>query len=354
MVAVSALVIFLAVRPSGNTSDDLRWSAFPHTMGCVTDPPNLSVPQDPSAPVVPLTDAVRVEQVSLTHPGGQRVELSIEFPDMAPPVPETIFSPDTGRVEDVPGSISYHVLLVPGPGADPKSGGPLTLYSPTGGAPWKAHTSKLDHPERNTLISVEVTGNVITFLLDLDGQRKWLGDGRFTPFVLVNAHRQGLPNGLPDIVFYYGQRCFWDTPITPDSGQNSGQRSDSPSPAQIPPPLPAPTAQPTANPPNSLNIAFITDAKNDGVTTRDGNDQMIGNLGQGICGLMYRGYTAAGIAGQIQNYNPNNDSALNWVNDLNPVTYQQASDMVRYAYNDICPGATGVGPYYRGGKTPWQ
>jgi hypothetical protein len=113
VMAVVAVVIFLAVRPSGNTSDDRRWSAFPHTMGCVTDPPNLSMPQDPDAPVVPLTDAVRVDQVSLTHPGGQEVELSIEFRDAVPPVPRTVLSPDTGGPEDVPGSIEYTVILGP-------------------------------------------------------------------------------------------------------------------------------------------------------------------------------------------------------------------------------------------------
>lgn len=98
----------------------------------------------------------------------------------------------------------------------------------------------------------------------------------------------------------------------------------------------------------------MNDAKNDGVTTRDGNDDMIRNVGDAICGLIARGYTATAIATQIKNNNPNNDSALIWLNDWNPVTDQQASDLVLYAYNDVCPGAVAVYGSPRVGKNPWQ
>jgi hypothetical protein len=151
VVAVIAIVVFLAVRPSGNTSDDLRWSAFPHTMGCVTDPPNLSMPQDPDAPVVPLTDAVRVDQVSLTHPGGQEVELSIEFRDAVPPVPRTVLSPGTGSPEDVPGSIEYTVTLGP-PAGTGRNGRALEIEPPSNGESWKA--------ENRTLSSTKVAWRV--------------------------------------------------------------------------------------------------------------------------------------------------------------------------------------------------
>jgi hypothetical protein len=181
----------------------------------------------------------------LTHPGGQEVELSIEFREAVPPVPRTVLSPDTGRPEDVPVSIEYTVILGP-PAGTGRNGRALEIKSPSNGESWKADAHSLDHPENRTLISADVSGKIVTLLLDLDGQRKLLGDGRFIPkFVLFDVVRQGFRNKMPSMVFYYGQQCFWDTPVTPDSGQNSGGRSDSPLPAQIPPPLPAPTAQPS-------------------------------------------------------------------------------------------------------------
>lgn len=76
----------------------------------------------------------------------------------------------------------------------------LSIESPTNGESWRADTDMLDDPKHPTLISTEVSGKVVKFLLDLNGQHKLLGDGRSTPWVIVLVDRQGFPNRMPFMV----------------------------------------------------------------------------------------------------------------------------------------------------------
>jgi Protein of unknown function (DUF732) len=109
------------------------------------------------------------------------------------------------------------------------------------------------------------------------------------------------------------------------------------------------------NPPPPVGgDAFVNDVKSDGITTKDGSDQAVMNMGSQICGEVYNGATSTIIAIEIAHDNLYNKNTFRWVDDLNPVTWQQATDMVRYAYNDMCPGAVAVYGNPRTGLNPWQ
>mgnify|MGYP000855956537 CR=1 FL=1 len=120
------------------------------------------------------------------------------------------------------------------------------------------------------------------------------------------------------------------------------------------PPIDAPAQRSEA--PRSLpgDSAFIDDAKKIGVRSLDGNDKAIVFVGYQICGEMYRGVLPAAIAEEIIHNNPQANPAFTWVNNLNPVSLQQAQDLIRSAYNDVCPTAVAVYPSSRVGKSPWQ
>ena len=76
VVAVSALVTFLALGPNGDASDGLRWSGFPHTMGCTVD--TSDTPTQGEVLGYP-PDKARANQVTLVHPTDQSLALSVEF-----------------------------------------------------------------------------------------------------------------------------------------------------------------------------------------------------------------------------------------------------------------------------------
>ena len=69
---VNAGVIVWWARQTPPTSDMERWSGFPHEIGCTVDKKAGDAPK-----------SARAQQVTLTHPGGQRVKLSVRF--VAPP-----------------------------------------------------------------------------------------------------------------------------------------------------------------------------------------------------------------------------------------------------------------------------
>jgi hypothetical protein len=231
-VAVVAVVAALAVWLTNRPTDSDRWSAYPHTMGCVLADNND--PHDPSIGTVPLTDDVRVSQVTLAHPGGQQLDLSVEFAESVPPVPRTVYS--SGPEQDEPGSIRYSVRLAPTHNTDEK--GEVDIQSPSNGESWKAGVTTLDRPHQPTLISTQVSGKVVKFTLDLSGQNRLFGTGRFTPWVLVDVVRQGVPSGMPMLVFTNPQICQWDNPVTDQSGPST--ESTTPPTIAVPQPRAAP------------------------------------------------------------------------------------------------------------------
>jgi hypothetical protein len=103
IVVVSAATIVLTNR--GQV--DPRRSEFPNTMGCRGDPIDTDGgPPDPQAP----EDAL-VKQITATQPGGQRLDLSIDFGHQVPPQ-KVIISPYNGKAIAAPGSLVYWFSLM--------------------------------------------------------------------------------------------------------------------------------------------------------------------------------------------------------------------------------------------------
>ena len=210
VVAVAAAVTIWLTSPGTNdrAPDGGRWSGFPHTMGCVPVQENNKRP-DPSVSQVPLTDDVRVKQVMLDHPGGQRINLSVEFLESFP----TGSSVRTGNREDAPGSIDYAVILA----ATQNMGAfaRVSIHSPRGGYPWEAQVENGDHPDESPLTSTQVSEKTVTFTLDLDRQaNRMFGTGPYTPSVLIVVSRNGNPDMGPMMFSYPAQNCPWDAPVT--------------------------------------------------------------------------------------------------------------------------------------------
>jgi probable lipoprotein LpqN len=178
-----------------------------------------------------------VRQVGLTHRGGERVELAIEFLQSVPPVPsKTVRSRLTGELVDAPGSVTYGVLLH-------NNGTAVSLTSPINGAPWKAQSFGDTHP---ILVSVETTGRALKLLVDLSGQDELLGTGPFMPQVSVVSSGVGEMNplavaGMTHVTFE-GQDCDWDTPPPKAAEQTTPRMSTAP---QLVPPTTA--MQPTTS-----------------------------------------------------------------------------------------------------------
>jgi LppP/LprE lipoprotein/Protein of unknown function (DUF2510) len=209
----------------------VRWSGFPHTMGCVVDPQGqeLPGPPDPYTRLAQLPAATRVKQVALTHLSGEQLQLSIEFPGTPPAVPDVVTDPGNGgHLTDAPGSISYSFLVE----SSNDQAEDVDLDSPSVGKPWVADTSTLDPPNRAVLVSTRTEGNVVTIALDLAGQAKFMGVNAFRPnldFVFVGTGPLSpvvisgvrLTDTYPMLMFN-GLTCSWDTPVSSQSPPGSG------------------------------------------------------------------------------------------------------------------------------------
>ena len=245
VVAVIALAVFLAVRPGGHPSDDLRWSAFPHTMGCVRN--HIDVPP-PDGPLdmydLGLPDAARVTAITLTHLDGQRLKLSIQFLKAPPVAPRSVTSPINGQPMDEPGSLTYSLML------DSNNGEAVLMLrfeSPTRDTPEWHFAPDEQIPEQAdhaVLLSANTNGNVVDLVVDLDGQNGVLGHGPFRPGFDVGAMTKGPPDGVyPQGVpaFIDEQKCDWDNNASAQSGQGGTLNPPTPSVTSQPQHVPAST-----------------------------------------------------------------------------------------------------------------
>jgi hypothetical protein len=168
IVAVVACGAVWWLRPTPPTSDTQRWSGFPHQMGCTAD----DAPQ-----------AVRADQVTLSHLGGQRVKVSVHFVEQ-------------------PGIDSrWYWISLFGPGDK----GNVTIFSPNDvtGTGWYARRmdyvretkktmngDQVPHYHDGNLLerdSVRTDGDGVEFVVDLDSQPGLFGPGPFRPNVVVTA-----------------------------------------------------------------------------------------------------------------------------------------------------------------------
>ena len=101
IAAVGALVVLLAFGGIrwwlAHSTEQQRWSLWPHTMGCAAAPrPDHPAPAPPPA--------VRAEQVSVETIDGAKVAVVIEFAAPPPGPSEQVRSPYGGMM-DAPGSL---------------------------------------------------------------------------------------------------------------------------------------------------------------------------------------------------------------------------------------------------------
>jgi len=177
VVALVAGGIFLSLPHKPPPPDTERWSALqlPHQVPCTVDmPPNLPTGADPA-------DAGRLEaqQVTLSHPGGQRVKLSVQFAG----------SP---MIDSLP----YWISLF-GRGDT----GNVTIFSPDNNTQTGWYARRMDYIRRkkngdrgvpayrdgNLLDSFRLDGNSMELVVDLDNQPGLFGPGPFRPTVVVTA-----------------------------------------------------------------------------------------------------------------------------------------------------------------------
>jgi hypothetical protein len=232
VAVVAALTVWLTNRRThsdktdSDTTDSDRWSAFPHTMGCTVDTSGGPMPPPPGTVAINPPEPTQVQQVILSHPGGQQLAVSIRFAG----------APQTSRF------ISQFRI---GQG----DGDPIMISSPISPGPqpeWAAvyqrsvSVNNFDPIDLN-VESVNVTASTVDLTIDVGAQAALLGDGPFKPDVWVYT----TPNtNTPTQLGYYNQFCAWGA-TTP------------PIPRQLPNAQPAPTAPtaipvpPTGQPPRS-------------------------------------------------------------------------------------------------------
>lgn len=213
--AAVAVVVLMAAGAAlfvhrASQGDD-RWSELPQSMNCGVDPGNELL----GAPMNPL--ATTASSVTLTHPGDQKLAVTLEFADSAPPNPMTATSPYSGEKMVAPGSYDIQISVGTDKGAVhvfpvPSLGGwGATRLDLAFGSVAEGGSVSTDFPS-DILTSFEAKGNAIKFVLDLDGQPRLFDDGALTPDVRVNASKVGAatvdsPNGVNDS--YASQLCAW-------------------------------------------------------------------------------------------------------------------------------------------------
>lgn len=252
-LVVLVVVAFGVTRTTHRRADAERWTQYPHSMGCVIEPD--SELQAAGLSVDPPSE-VRVDQVSLTHSGGQRLGVSIVFPNGVPPIPRSTTSPYTGNVIDAPGSLLYTVVVHRPPGDK----GSVQVLSPRTGHGWLA--TQLEYianrlidepvpenfdPDRNLVESAEVDRTTVNLVLDLDGVVDLFAPGEFRPSVDIILDRQGMPTSdMPEgeSTMFHPQVCDWETPA-PFASPRTTPRKNPPAPPT--PTLPSPTVSVTAS-----------------------------------------------------------------------------------------------------------
>lgn len=205
--AVSLVAIILAASIGvwfwSRQSDNARWSAFPHSMGCVVD---RSAPDEPMPTGMVNIDPppmVRAHKVTLEHRGGNSLGLSVEL--LQRPDPRTY-----GYSFVIMGSQQRVVIL--------------SVPEDDGSVSWTATRSNDVHELANSMIndtsppdmpnlltSIENRGNVMRFVVDLQDADSALGESPFSPEVEVGGILWDQSPGA--VVLLYSQKCQWNTPI---------------------------------------------------------------------------------------------------------------------------------------------
>lgn len=195
-------------------------------MGCY--PP--SDDHNPNGP-----GAARVQQVTLSHAGGQRLQLEATFSGEVPPTPRVV--QDRFGLIDAPGSIYTDYLIRPS--HDDRV---IAVSSPMPSVrqDWRADISEFDKSNPDgVLVSASARGKILTLVLDLAGQRELLSRGPFKADVSVVQMVVGQPTstGAPNMFPVRSPDCHWDTPA-PTADRRQPLPAQPPTWPEAPPSLP--------------------------------------------------------------------------------------------------------------------
>ena len=239
---VVAVIATVAVVFTIRHQKDSLWSAFPHTLPCAADPMNYQ-PYEPGMISAPLPELARVERVTLAHPGGQRLELSIQFSHGTPPRrPVNLPHPALGT--GVPVKLHYSVALTDLGGHQGDEG---VSISTTDGLKWKPDDWGI------VIVSSDRSEDEMKVVIDLAGRQTRLGDERWMPSLLILASGTSAPTALSRVNEYWtfdSQWCYWNRPSSeePSSSQRPTEGQSAPS-----TPMPSPTQTAVIQPPVSAN-----------------------------------------------------------------------------------------------------
>ena len=216
-----AIALGLTACSSASVSGGDRWSALPHSAICTPTPWANGNLRDPTSDIVfaPVPDELRVQRVTLTHLGGQKLGVAVEFLQSPPTAPIPV--PQGGRLTDPPGSVSYGVLIQSH--GDREFGhNVLTIDSPRRGLGWQVGSFdnsvggpgdfEIKHPD-SVLRSVETSGNTVNVRLDLEGQDAYFGGEVFKPYVSILVSGVGRRTSMApqgEFITFETQECPWD------------------------------------------------------------------------------------------------------------------------------------------------
>ncbi|WP_301123053.1 MULTISPECIES: hypothetical protein [Mycolicibacterium] len=206
--AVSSVAIILVTSIGvwfwNRQSETARWSALPHSMGCVVD---RSAPEEPLRTGMVNIDPpsmVHARKVTLEHRGGNSLGLSVELFQQPDPL-----------------TYGYSFMIV----GNQQRVVILSVTEDDGSVTWTAtrsndikaltnsiinDTSPPDMP--NLLTSIENRGNVMRFVVDIQDADNVLGKSPFRPGVEVRGILWHQPPGA--VMLLYSQKCQWNTPIS--------------------------------------------------------------------------------------------------------------------------------------------
>lgn len=230
-VVVLALVVAGSVWATNRISDAKRWSGFPHTMGCTIDRSESTDPlpsRDPPAPS-------RVKHVSLAHPEGQLLSMSLHF---AQPPKSPVWEYTIG----LRGSLGDDAVIIIANNENEWFA--ARMDSMLDNVMNRIEGNAVaDQPILNLLASLVIEGRVATFTIDLSGQPEILGKGPFRPTINIDV----LPRNVDSTIFYYSQNCRWDMAVSARDVPTTPLPTPTPlTPTRPQPPPTRPQPQPAA------------------------------------------------------------------------------------------------------------
>lgn len=320
-VAVAAVGCSTDSSSHGSTARDSskgRWTALPRAIDCVVD--RSADATDPDPP-----PSGRVERVNLSHDGGSRLSLALEFGDRVPDEPQAIAGP-FGEVRGTPGSLSYTIVVRPLARDD---GNALNISSPEPATNkgWEANLNGSD-----VLKSVAGSGRTLTVVVDFGGaDDAFLDGGRFKMNVDITMMVRGaspLPTDPGGSYFVKSQLCDWDNVAS--SVKPSAKQPPSPTNQQAPGGAVAIPDQTTTDTAAGSDVEQYLAAAHQFLQNPGPPETLLLQLGRQVCEVRQSG--GSSDEAEVAIWKAWNASGLG------PPSGAETGSLVHIAIDNLCPG----------------